>query len=109
MTACDRDGPTQERTAHGARRSGAWLGPVTHDWTAMTDPGGSDRIQQDVPTSSGTGDDSSSGTGGSADVPLTADEAIARDSASDDEQPAQTGSEPSLAQRATPHPTEESS
>ena len=73
----------------------------------MTDPGGSDRIQQDVPTSSGTGEDSSTGTGGFDDVPLTADEAIARDSASDDEQPARTGTEPSLAQRATPDSTEE--
>ena len=73
----------------------------------MSEPGGSDRIQQDVPTSSGTGDDSSSGTGGFTDVPLTADEAIARDSASGDEQPARTGTEPSLAQRATPDPSSE--
>ncbi len=74
----------------------------------MSELGGSDRLQQDVPTASGTGDDSSTGTGFD-DVPLTADEAIERDSASDDEQPARTGTDPSLAQRATPDPTEESS
>ena len=74
----------------------------------MSEPGGSDRLQQDVPTASETGDDSSTGTGFD-DVPLTADEAIERDSASDDEQPARTGTDPSLAQRATPDPTEESS
>ncbi|MGY1856421.1 hypothetical protein [Modestobacter sp. SYSU DS0290] len=68
----------------------------------MSQPQGSDRIQQDVPTASGTGDNSSTGTDSFADVPLTADEAIARDSASDDEQPARTPTEPSLAQRADP-------
>ena len=73
----------------------------------MSELGGSDRIQQDVPTRSATGDDSSTGTGSFDDVPLTADEAIERDAASDDEQPARTGSEPSLAQRATPDPTSE--
>jgi hypothetical protein len=73
----------------------------------MSEPAGSDRLQQDVPTASGTGDDSSTGTGGFDDVPLTADEAIARDTASDDEQPARTGTEPSLAQRATPDPRPE--
>jgi hypothetical protein len=62
----------------------------------MTDPGGSDRIQQDVPTASGTGDDSSTGTDGFADVPLTADEAIARDDATDD-QPARTATRPEIA------------
>ncbi|GAB3354062.1 hypothetical protein [Modestobacter lapidis] len=73
----------------------------------MSETGGSDRIQQDVPTASGTGDNSSTGTDSFDDVPLTADEAIARDSASDDEQPARTGTEPSLAQRAAPDPTSE--
>jgi hypothetical protein len=73
----------------------------------MSEPGGSDRLQQDVPTASGTGDDSSTGTDGFDEVPLTADEAIERDAASDDEQPARTGTEPSLAQRATPDPTPE--
>ena len=65
----------------------------------MTDPGGSDRIQQDVPTASGTGDDSSTGSDGFADVPLTADEAIERDQATDD-QPARTQSRPELGERA---------
>jgi hypothetical protein len=58
----------------------------------MTSPGGSDRIQQDIPTASGTGANSDAGgtaTGSSFDdVPLTADEAIERDSANDDDLPA---------------------
>ncbi|WP_138735757.1 hypothetical protein [Modestobacter excelsi] len=62
----------------------------------MTDPGGSGRIQQDVPTSSGTGDDSSTGSDSFDDVPLTADEAIARDDATDD-QPARTPTRPQIA------------
>jgi hypothetical protein len=65
----------------------------------MTDPDGSDRIQQDVPTASGTGDNSDSGTDSFDDVPLTADEAIARDDATDD-QPARTASRPELGERA---------
>ena len=65
----------------------------------MSETGGSDRIQQDVPTASGTGDDSSAGTDSFGDVPLTADEAIARDQATDD-QPARTQSRPELAEHA---------
>ncbi len=45
----------------------------------MTDPQGSDRIQQDVPTASATGDNSSTGSGSGSsfdEVPLTAYEAI---------------------------------
>jgi len=61
----------------------------------MTDPRGSDRIQQDIPTASGTGDNSDSGTDSFGDVPLTADEAIARDDATDD-QPARTPSRPQV-------------
>ncbi len=53
----------------------------------MTDPPGSDRIQQDVPTASGTGDNSSTGTGFD-DVPLTREEAIERDEAQGDDLPA---------------------
>src|SRR3712207_7648301 len=51
--------------------------------STMTDPPGSDRIQQDVPTASGTGDNSAAGTTGSSfdDVPLTAEEGIERDQA----------------------------
>ena len=49
----------------------------------MTDPAGSDRIQQDVPTASGTGDNSSTGDS-FADVPLIREEAVERDSAHDD-------------------------
>lgn len=56
----------------------------------MTDPPGSDRIQQDVPTASGTGDNSSTGSSGSGfdEVPLTADEAVERDEAHGDDLPA---------------------
>jgi hypothetical protein len=54
----------------------------------MTDPGGSDRIQQDIPTASGSGDNSDSGTDSFADVPLTAEEAIERDAAHGDDLPA---------------------
>jgi hypothetical protein len=52
----------------------------------MSDPPGSDRIQQDIPTASGTGDNSSV-SGSFDDVPLTRDEAIERDAATDDELP----------------------
>jgi hypothetical protein len=67
-------------------------------------PQGSDRIQQDVPTSSATGDNSDAGgtvTGSSFDdVPLTADEAIQRDQADDDELPAKADSDMSRARTA---------
>src|SRR5437868_2635842 len=56
--------------------------------TTMTDPAGSDRLQQDVPTASGTGDNNDTGTSSFEDVPLTADEAIERDTAHDDDLPA---------------------
>ena len=62
----------------------------------MSDPSGSDRIQQDIPTASSTGDNSSTGTDSFDDVPLTADEAIARDEATDD-QPARTPTRPQIA------------
>ncbi|GAB3305671.1 hypothetical protein GCM10027451_12110 [Geodermatophilus aquaeductus] len=53
----------------------------------MSDPQGSDRIQQDIPTASATGDNSSTGSSFD-DVPLTADEAIERDAAHGDDLPA---------------------
>ncbi len=60
----------------------------------MTDPQGSDRIQQGIPTASGTGDNSSTDAGSSFDeVPLTADEAIERDAASGDDLPARADSD----------------
>ena len=60
----------------------------------MSDPQGSDRIQQDIPTASGSGDNSSTGSGSSFDdVPLTADEAIERDDASGDDLPARADSD----------------
>ena len=67
----------------------------------MTDPAGSDRIQQDVPTASGTGDNSDTGSS-VEDVPLTRDEAIARDRATDDELPAKADTDVSMSQRADP-------
>jgi hypothetical protein len=68
----------------------------------MTDPAGSDRIQQDIPTASGTGDNSSTGTGFD-DVPLTREEAVERDSAHSDDQPAKPGSSDlGLLERADP-------
>jgi hypothetical protein len=67
----------------------------------VSGPQGSDRIQQDVPTASGTGDNSSTGTGSSFDdVPLTADEAVERDSANDDDLPAKADSDMSRARTA---------
>ena len=67
----------------------------------MTDPQGSDRIQQGVPTASGTGDNSSTGSGSSFDdVPLTADEAIERDAASGDDLPARADSDVARARGA---------
>ncbi len=70
----------------------------------MTDPQGSDRIQQDLPTTSGTGDDSSTGTGFD-DVPLTREEAVERDAASPDDLPAKADTDASVAERATPDGT----
>jgi hypothetical protein len=70
----------------------------------VSGPQGSDRIQQDIPTASGTGDNSDAGgtTSGSSfdDVPLTADEAIQRDSANDDDLPAKADSDMSRARTA---------
>jgi hypothetical protein len=67
----------------------------------MTDPAGSDRLQQDIPTASGTGDNSSTGDS-FEDVPLTQDEAIERDSAQDDDLPAKAESDVARAERADP-------
>jgi hypothetical protein len=67
----------------------------------MTDPAGSDRIQQDVPTASGTGDDSSTDDS-IADVPLTREDAIERDAAQDDDLPAKADSDVARAERADP-------
>ena len=65
----------------------------------MTDPQGSDRIQQDVPTASGTGDNSDTGSS-FEDVPLTREEAVDRDASQPDEQPARADSDLSTARRA---------
>jgi hypothetical protein len=68
----------------------------------VSGPQGSDRIQQDVPTASGTGDNSDSGGTGSSfdDVPLTRDEAIERDNANDDDLPASADSDVARAKGA---------
>jgi hypothetical protein len=67
----------------------------------MTDPAGSDRIQQDVPIASGTGDDSST-VDSSGDVPLTREDAIERNAAQDDDLPAKAESDVARAERADP-------
>jgi hypothetical protein len=67
----------------------------------MTDPAGSDRIQQDIPTASGTGDNSSTGSG-FEDVPLTREEAVERDREQDDELPARADGDVARAERADP-------
>ncbi|MGY1693242.1 hypothetical protein ACI79C_19530 [Geodermatophilus sp. SYSU D00697] len=58
----------------------------------MTDPQGSDRIQQDIPTASGTGDNSDTGSS-FEDVPLTRDDALERDAAAGDDLPARADSD----------------
>jgi hypothetical protein len=69
--------------------------------SVMTSTGGSDRIQQDIPTASGTGDNGDSTAGSSFDdVPLTRDEAIERDNANDDDLPAKADSDMSRARTA---------
>ena len=65
----------------------------------MTDPQGSDRIQQDIPTASGTGANSDLGSSFD-DVPLTADEAIERDAAHGDDLPARADGDVARARRA---------
>jgi hypothetical protein len=67
----------------------------------MTDPAGSDRIQQDIPTASGTGDNSSTGDSFS-DVPLTPEDAVQRDAGQDDELPAKADGDVARAERADP-------
>ncbi|RFU23138.1 hypothetical protein [Geodermatophilus marinus] len=64
----------------------------------MTDPQGSDRIQQDVATASGTGDNSDLSSSFD-DVPLTAEEAVERDAAQPDDLPATADSDVSRAER----------
>ena len=67
----------------------------------MTDPAGSDRIQRGVPTGDAAGDGGDLGAS-TEDVPLTRDEAIERDAAQDDEQPARVTSDVGLTERADP-------
>jgi hypothetical protein len=65
----------------------------------VSDPQGSDRIQQDVPTASGTGDNSDSASGFD-DVPLTRDDALERDAAHGDDLPARADSDVARARGA---------
>ena len=67
----------------------------------MSDPQGSERIQQDIPTATATGDNSDTGSS-FEDVPLTQDEAIERDAAQDDDLPARPDSDVARAERADP-------
>lgn len=65
----------------------------------MSDPKGSDRIQQDIPTASGTGDNSDSASSFD-DVPLTRDDALERDAAEGDDLPARADGDVARARRA---------
>ena len=65
----------------------------------MTDPAGSDRIQQAVPTASGRGDNSDTGSS-FEDVPLTREEAVERDASQPDDLPANADSDLAAARRA---------
>jgi hypothetical protein len=65
----------------------------------MTDPQGSDRIQQDVPTASGTGANSDLASSFD-DVPLTAEEGVERDAAQGDDLPARADGDVARATRA---------
>jgi hypothetical protein len=67
----------------------------------MTDPAGSDRLQQDVPTASATGDNSSVGDSFD-DVPLTRDEAIERNATSGEDLPARSDGDVAAIERAGP-------
>ena len=65
----------------------------------MSDPQGSDRIQQDVPTASGTGDNSDSASSFD-DVPLTREDALERDAVHGDDLPAGADSDVARARGA---------
>jgi hypothetical protein len=69
----------------------------------MTDPAGTDHRLEDGPPAapSGRGDDTSLDTD-VEDVPLTRDQAIERDAADDDQQPARPSSDAGLLDRADP-------
>ncbi len=65
----------------------------------MTDPPGSDRIQQDIPTSSATGDNADTGSS-FEDLPLTRDDALERNAAQGDDLPAGADSDVARSMRA---------
>ena len=67
----------------------------------MTDPAGSDRLQEGVPTASGTGDNGSTGTGFD-EVPLTREDALERDAAHGDDLPARADGDIARAKGAGP-------
>jgi hypothetical protein len=75
------------------------VGPTATGGAAMSDPAGSDRIQQDVPTASGRGDNSDTGAS-FEDVPLTREEAVQRDASQPDDLPATADSDIAAARRA---------
>ena len=65
----------------------------------MTGPAGSDRIQQDIPTASGSGDNSDLGSSFD-EVPLTREDALERDATQGDDLPAGADSDVARARRA---------
>jgi len=67
----------------------------------MSDPAGGDRLQQDIPTASGTGDNSSTGSA-FEDVPLTREDAVERDAAQGDALPAKADSDVALSGWTSP-------
>ena len=67
----------------------------------MTDPQGSDRIQQDVGSPSATGDDGDTGAS-FEDVPLTREDALQRDAEHGDDLPARAVGDVALSERADP-------
>lgn len=71
----------------------------SNEEATVSDPQGSDRIQQDVPTASATGDNSDSASSFD-DVPLTREEALDRDAAQGDDLPAGADGDVARARRA---------
>ena len=67
----------------------------------MTDPAGSDRIQQGIPTASGTGENGDT-AGTFEDVPLSREEALERDAAAGDDLPARADGDVARAETAGP-------
>jgi hypothetical protein len=76
-----------------------WCDDAVDGGGTVSDPQGSDRIQQDIPTASGTGDNSDSASSFD-DVPLTREDAVERDAAQGDDLPAGADGDIARARRA---------